>query len=101
MAADMDNIVEPAASPTKAEIIDESQGQTRRKFLVAHPPPGEPAGFIDNGEMLRRVPVSLGTLQNWRRAGKIPYIKGPGRRIFWHWPTVEQALLRMQRGGVL
>ena len=85
--------------PTKAETTTDSQPQTRRGVLVAQTPPGETAGFIDSGEMLKRIPVCLATLQNWRRAGNIPFITGPGRRVLYHWPTVEQALLRMQRGG--
>jgi predicted site-specific integrase-resolvase len=62
-------------------------------------PPGEPVGFIDNAEMLRRIPVSLGTLQNWRKAGKLPFVALTKRRVLYHWPSVEQALLRMQQGG--
>jgi hypothetical protein len=88
---DTDTVVE-------AEVIDENQPQTRRGFLVAHPPPGEPTGFIDNAEMLRRFPVSSGTLRNYRESGKLPFVR-LGRRVLWHWPSVEQALLRMQRGG--
>ena len=83
----------------QAEVVDEIQSRTRREFLVAHPPPGEPAGFIGNDELLKRLPVSIGTLQNWRRAGKLPFVKLSGRRVLYHWPTVEQAILRMTKGG--
>lgn len=89
---DTDTVVE-------AEVIDENPPQKRREFLVAHPPAGEPAGFIGNDELLKRLPVSIGTLQNWRRAGKLPFVKLSGRRVLYHWPTVEQAILRMQKGG--
>ena len=54
--------------------------------------------FIDNTEFLRRIPWSAGTLANYRKAGLIPYVQ-LGRRICYHWPSVEQALLRLQRGG--
>jgi hypothetical protein len=93
------NAQEKTAPVIEAEIVDKSPPQTRREFLVAYPPPGEPAGFIGNDELLKRLPVSIGTLQNWRRAGKLPFVKLSGRRVLYHWPTVEQALLRMQRGG--
>ena len=61
-------------------------------------PESEAKSIIDTDEFLRRVPWSHGTLANYRKAGLIPYIQ-LGRRIVYHWPTVLQALLRMQRGG--
>lgn len=63
-------------------------------------PPGE-TGFIDEKELLRRLPVSRRTLFTWRETGKIPFVRLGGRRVLFHWPSVEAALLRMQRGGVL
>jgi hypothetical protein len=53
--------------------------------------------FLPEPELLRRVPASRRTLFNWRTAGKIPYLK-LGRRVMYHWPSVEAALLRQQRG---
>ncbi len=89
---DTDTVVE-------AKAIDEVQSQTRPEFLVAHPPPGEPAGFIDTDELLRRLPVSRGTIRNWCQSGKLPYIKTPGRRVLFCWENVANALRRMERGG--
>ena len=60
----------------------------------------EPEGFIDTEELSRRLNCSVGTIQNWRRSGKLPYIKTPGRLVIFDWPSVKVALLRMQRGGV-
>jgi len=48
-------------------------------------------------QILARIPVSRRTLFNWRASGKIPSIK-IGRRNLYHWPSVEAALLRQQRG---
>ena len=90
---DTDTVIE-------AEVIDEAQPETRREFLSAQTPPSEPAGFIDTDELLRRLPVSRGTIQNWCRSGKIPFIKTPGRRILFCWENVANALRRMERGGV-
>jgi len=59
----------------------------------------EPAGFINEAVILGRLPVCRRTLKAWRDAGKIPFAK-IGKRVLYHWPSVEQALLRMQRGGV-
>jgi predicted site-specific integrase-resolvase len=59
--------------------------------------PGD--GFIDTAQLRERVPVSSGTLFNWRKSGKIPYV-ALGRRVLFHWESVQSALLRAQRGGV-
>ncbi|MGO9001245.1 MAG: helix-turn-helix transcriptional regulator [Limisphaerales bacterium] len=58
-------------------------------------PAGE-AGFIDEKQLLARLPVSRRTLFNWRTTGKIPCVRLGGRRILFHWPSVEAALLRHQ-----
>lgn len=54
--------------------------------------------FLDEKQILTRLPVSRRTLFNWRAAGKIPFVR-LGRRNLFHWPSVEAALLRQQRGG--
>ena len=66
------------------------------KPLPAQPEPA--AGFINEAELLERVPFSRRTLHVRRAAGEIPFIK-LGARVIYHWPTVEQRLIRMQRGG--
>jgi len=66
--------------------------------VLQNMPPSE-AAFIDEKELLKRLPVSRRTLFNWRDAGIIPCVRLTGRRILFHWPSVEAALLRMQRGG--
>jgi excisionase family DNA binding protein len=57
------------------------------------------AAFIDEPELRRRLPVSRRTIHNWRRAGKIPSIV-IGRRVLFCWENVEEALRRLERGGV-
>jgi predicted DNA-binding transcriptional regulator AlpA len=52
------------------------------------------AGFIDQKQLLARLPISRRTLFNWRTTGKIPYVRLGGRRVLFHWPSVEAALLR-------
>jgi hypothetical protein len=61
-------------------------------------PPSE-AAFIDEKQLLARLPVSRRTLFNWRTSGKIPCVRLGGRRILFHWPSVEAALLRQQKGA--
>jgi hypothetical protein len=55
-------------------------------------------GFIDEKQLLARLPISRGTLGNWKAKGLVPYIK-IGRRCLYDWPSVQSALLRRQRGG--
>jgi predicted site-specific integrase-resolvase len=58
----------------------------------------ETPGFINEIQLLTRLPISRRTLFTWRFSGKIPYVNVGGRRVLYHWPSVEQALLRHQRG---
>ena len=60
-------------------------------------PAGE-VGFIDEKQLLARLPISRGTLSNWKAKGLLPYIK-IGRRCLYDWASVQGALLRRQRGG--
>jgi predicted site-specific integrase-resolvase len=56
-------------------------------------------GFINQKQLLARLPISRRTLFNWRTSGKIPSVRLGGGRILFHWPSVEAALLREQQGG--
>jgi hypothetical protein len=60
--------------------------------------PSSEAGFIDEKQLLARLPVSRGTLANWKAKGILPFIK-IGRRCLYDWPSVQGALLRRQRDG--
>lgn len=86
------------APPIKAAITDKGQTRTLGESFAAHPPPD--SAFIDEQELLRRLPVSRRTLFNWRTTGRIPSVRLGGRRILFHWPSVEAALLRHQAGGL-
>jgi hypothetical protein len=55
-------------------------------------------GFIDEKQLLARLPISRGTLGNWKAKGLLPYIK-IGRRCLYDWASVQSALMRRQRGG--
>ena len=61
--------------------------------------PASEEAFLDEKQILERLPISRRTLANYRTAGKIPFVRLGGRRILFHWPSVEAALLRHQRGG--
>jgi len=60
-------------------------------------PRTDESNFIDEKQLLKKLAVSRRTIFSWRKAGKIPTVK-LGRRILFHWPSVEAALLRYQRG---
>jgi hypothetical protein len=55
-------------------------------------------GFIDEKQLLAKLPISRRTLGNWKAKGILPYIK-IGRRCLYDWTSVHDALLRRQRGG--
>jgi hypothetical protein len=69
-----------------------------RKEITQYAGTSATDGFIGETKVLERVPISRRTLLNLRNAGKIPYVKF-SRRVLYHWPSVEAALLRQQRGG--
>ena len=62
------------------------------------PKPDGETGFIDEKQLLARLPVSRRTLGNWKAKGLLPFIK-IGRRCLYDWASVQAALLRRQQGG--
>jgi hypothetical protein len=55
-------------------------------------------GFMNEKQLLAKLPISRRTLGNWKAKGVLPYIK-IGRRCLYDWASVQDALLRGQRGG--
>ena len=76
---------------SQIEIMNEIEKQTT--------PANTTPDFINEQELLRRLPVSRRTLFSWRMTGKIPFVRLGGRRVLFHWPSIEAALLRKQKGG--
>jgi predicted DNA-binding transcriptional regulator AlpA len=62
--------------------------------------PASQEKFLSENELLTRLPICRRTAFNWIQQGKLPCIK-IGRRKLFHFPSVEAALLRLQRGGSL
>jgi hypothetical protein len=85
---DFSSVTPPVNASVRGTGISAEQNQTSA---------GE-AGFIDEKQLLARLPVSRGTLSNWKARGLIPFIK-IGRRCLYDWVSVQGALLRRQRGG--
>ena len=82
-------------------MINETQLESKPGNITEAAPAKDPS-FIDEKELLKRLPVSRRTLFAWRETGKIPCVRLPGgRRVLFHWPSVEAALLRQQNGGAL
>ncbi len=91
--ASMTNVLHQVAPLIEGEIIHEKHPED---LLTRHQPLD--SRFINEAELLRRLPVSRRTLHNWRRAGKIPSIL-IGRRVLYCWENVADALRRLERGG--
>jgi hypothetical protein len=53
-------------------------------------------GWLTTRAAADRLHVTGGTLLKWGKTGKLPYAQLE-RKVLWHWPSVEQALLRLQR----
>jgi excisionase family DNA binding protein len=53
--------------------------------------------FIDTVELCRRLGCSRRTTTNLRKRAKLPAII-LGRLVRYHWPTVQEHLLRQQTG---
>jgi hypothetical protein len=78
---------------------DSCEHTLRNYFCMSSEPnqtPSSDPGFINQKQLLARLPISRRTLFNWRTSGKIPCVRPGGRRILFHWPSVEAALLRCQ-----
>ena len=53
--------------------------------------------IMNEATLRTKFPVSKRTLKNWRDEGSLPYIRLPKSRLIWyHWPSVQAALLRQQ-----
>jgi hypothetical protein len=94
--------IEPnqTAPASQEKFLSENQPQPQlpREYQPRFESDRELKTFLDEKELLRRLPVSRRTLFNWRMSGKIPSVK-IGRRCLYHFPSIESALLRLQRGG--
>lgn len=74
-----------------------SNSQSAAAPLAA--PIREPKEFITFEQLCERVPYSPRKLRDDIKAEHIPSIRLPGdRRLIFHWPSVQNALLRQQRG---
>jgi excisionase family DNA binding protein len=54
-------------------------------------------GFIDTLELCKRLGICRRTVANLRAQQKLPAIQ-LGKLVRFHWPTIQQALLRQQQG---
>jgi hypothetical protein len=62
-------------------------------------PPQYERPFLTVAELQKKIPVSRRTIFSWRKAGWLPSVQAGGAKILFHWKSVENALLRQQRGG--
>ena len=93
----------PAARHTKTQMQTENISGNAAKVdaAIALPPIQNklPTSFINFEELKRHVPLCERSLREAVRRGQIPSIRLPGgRRVVFHWDSVQAALLRMQCG---
>jgi len=48
-------------------------------------------GYINKGELARRLKKSVRTVENWQRRGIIPFVKA-GHSTLFNWQVVQQHL---------
>ena len=96
----MSNNANQTALASQIDSLDENQLQPPlpREYEKRFESDKELKTLLDEKEILARIPISRRTLFNWRAAGKIPTVS-IGRRNLFHWPSIEAALLRQQRGA--
>jgi hypothetical protein len=58
--------------------------------------PSDEVGFITEDELVERLKISRGTAINHRKNGLLPFVK-LGHAVRYHWPSVQESLLRRQR----
>jgi len=81
-----------------AGLSDSSDARTNGKGREPNRTTSALTDFIDEKQLLAKLPISRRTLGNWKAKGVLPYIK-IGRRCLYDWASVQGALLRRQRGG--
>jgi hypothetical protein len=90
-----------ASASGEANILDGNQPQIRlpREDQNRAESDKEFKAFLDEKQLLTRLPISRRTLGNWKAKGWLPHIK-IGRRCLYDWQNVHSALLRRERGGI-
>jgi hypothetical protein len=90
-------------SAALSEKVVTRSGLTRHADSARATTGREPSGLLTTAEILGMLRISRRTLHEHVRKGTIPVVK-LGHRTIFHWPSVEAALLRLQRaadrGGV-
>lgn len=89
----MPEIEQPTAPTTTEQPAPPEKKRQRHKRKLNL---GE--DFLTTEELLAKLPICRKTLFTYCEKGDLPSVK-IGRRVIFHWPSVQSALLRQQRGG--
>ena len=86
---------------SRKDSLAENQPQPPlpREYAPRFESDGELKTFIDEKELIRRLHISRRTAFNWIQQGKLPVV-AINRRKLYHWKSVTDALLRIQKGAV-
>jgi hypothetical protein len=94
-------IDQQASASGDANISAENPRQARlpREFGSRFESAQELKAFLDEKELLEKIPVCRRTLNSWRKKKLIPFIRLPGtRRVLYDFELVRAAFLRMGSG---
>jgi len=78
-------ILTPKSKGTEEVFVAEGLGQAA-------------LSFIDEKELIRRIGLCRKSVYNLRKRAQLPYCR-LGKRIRYHWPSVEAKILSRQIGG--
>jgi hypothetical protein len=81
----------PTEAATAATV--ETGGRRRARTQQQEPPESD---IISTDVLCERLDKSRGTIENWRRAGWLPFIQ-IGRSVMFSWSSVLEALRRQER----
>jgi hypothetical protein len=85
---------------TATTKVDSKPAALPREYEPRFESDKEFSAFINQAELLRRLKICRKTAYLWECQSKLPVVKINHTKRY-HWPSVEAALLRMQRGGDL
>ena len=84
------NLQKPVSASGEANVLDENQPQMGlpRDYEKRFESDKELKVFLDEKQLLTKLPISRRTLGNWKTKGWLPYVK-IGRRCLYDWQNVH------------
>jgi len=86
-----------AATGTPKPLTKAALRAAEKVLIAVNNSPSLPGDFINTAELCQRLDISRRTASNLRERGELPAVI-LGRLVRYHWPSVQSALLRRQKG---